>query len=42
MEVFTDIEYLRMYALELGGVYEYFIPIGQVVPINKFDYWNAQ
>ena len=42
MEVYPNAEYLKMQVLRMGGVYEHFIPIKQLIPITKYDYWCAQ
>jgi hypothetical protein len=41
MELFPNSQYLKMYVLRLGGVYEMFVPIKEVVPITPYDYWAA-
>ena len=42
MELFDKAGYLKLHVLRLGGVYEHWVPIKQVVPITPYDYWVAQ
>lgn len=41
MELYPNSEYLKMHILRMGGVYEMFVPLKQVVPITPYDYWVA-
>ena len=41
MELFSNAGYLKLHVLRLGGVYEHWIPVKQVVPITPYDYWCA-
>ena len=41
MEVFPGSKYLRLYTLKLNGVQEVYLPISEVIPITKYDYWAA-
>ena len=42
MEVFPDSQFLKLNVLRLGGVYEIFVPIKEMIPITPYDYWCAQ
>ena len=41
LELFPEAEYLKMHVLRLGGVYELYVPIKQIIPITPYDYWCA-
>jgi hypothetical protein len=41
MELFPNSDYLKLYVLRFGGVYEFFVPLHQVIPITPYDYWCA-
>ena len=41
MELFADAGYLKLHVLRLGGLYELYVPLKQVVPITPYDYWCA-
>ena len=41
MEVFPDSKFLRLHTLKLNGVQQVYLPIAEVVPITKYDYWAA-
>ena len=42
MELYPKADYLKMYVLRLGGVFEMYVPIKQIIPITRYDYWCAQ
>ena len=41
MEFFPNAQYLKLHVLRLGGVYEHYLPLKQVIPITPYDYWCA-
>ena len=41
MELFPESQYLRFYSLKLNGVHTTHIPIKELIPITKYDYWGA-
>ena len=41
MEVFPNAQYIKMYVLRLGGVYELYVPIKELIPITRYDYQCA-
>ena len=41
MEVFPEAGFLRMHTLRLYGVQQVYLPINEVIPITKYDYWCA-
>lgn len=41
MELYPKSEYMKLYTLRLGGVYEKYVPIKSMIPINRFDYWAS-
>ena len=41
MELLPNTETLKLHVLRLGGVYEMFVPIKEIVPITPYDYWCA-
>ena len=42
LELFPKSEFLRFHTLQLGGVQEVYLPIKNLIPITKYDYWGAQ
>ena len=42
MELFAASGYLKLDVLRLGGVFEMWVPVKEVVPITPYDYWCAQ
>ena len=42
LELFPKAEYLRFHTLQLGGVQQVYLPIKNLIPITKYDYWGAQ
>lgn len=41
MEVFPKSDYLKMYVLRMGGVFEMYVPVKEIIPITRYDYWCA-
>ena len=41
LELFPEAKYLRFHTLSLYGVQQVYLPIGNVVPVTKYDYWAA-
>ena len=41
MELYPKAEYLKMEVLRLSGVETFHVPVNQVIPITKYDYWGA-
>ena len=41
LELFPEAKYLRMKTLKLNGVHEVYMPIDEIIPITKYDYWCA-
>ena len=41
MELYPQSEYLSMEVLRFNGVETVYVPIKQVIPITKYDYWCA-
>lgn len=41
MELFPKANYLQFHVLRFSGVETLYVPIRQVVPITKYDYWGA-
>ena len=41
LELFPEAKYLRFHTLSLYGVQQVYLPISNVVPITKYDYWGA-
>ena len=41
LEVFPEAKYLRFHSLTLGEVQQVYVPIDEVIPITKYDYWSA-
>ena len=41
MELFPNAKYLRLHTLKLNGVQQVYLPINEVIPITKYDYWAA-
>ena len=42
LELFPQAEYLKFYTLQLGGIQQVYMPIKELVPITKYDYYAAQ
>ena len=41
MEFFPEAEVLKLYTLRLTEVQAIYVPVKQVIPITKYDYWGA-
>ena len=41
MELFADSKYLKLHTLKMNGVQQVYMPISEMIPINKYDYWCA-
>ena len=41
MEVFPESKFLKIHSLKLNGVHEHYMPISEMVPVTKYDYWAA-
>ena len=41
MELFPEAKYLKFQTLKLNGVHTVLMPISEVIPITKYDYWCA-
>uniref|UniRef100_A0A7S3MV86 Uncharacterized protein n=1 Tax=Strombidium inclinatum TaxID=197538 RepID=A0A7S3MV86_9SPIT len=41
MEFFPQSKFLRFYSLKANGIEEKYVPIKQIIPITKYDYWCA-
>ena len=41
MEMFPQSKYLLLHTLRLSGVEKRFVPIEEMIPITKYDYWCA-
>ena len=41
MELYPESKYLCLHALKLNGVQTTWIPIKEMIPITKYDYWAA-
>ena len=41
MEVYPESKKLRIFDLRLGGVYEQWMPISEVIPVTKYDYHSS-
>lgn len=41
LELFPKASYLRFHVLKFSGVEKVSVPIAQVIPITKYDYWAA-
>ena len=41
LELFPQAEYLKFYTLQLGGIQQVYMPIKELVPITKYDYYAA-
>ena len=41
LELFPQAKYLRFHVLKFDGVTRLHVPIDQVIPITKYDYWGA-
>ena len=41
MEVFPESKYLRLHTLKMNGVQQVYLPISEMIPITKYDYWAA-
>ena len=42
MELFPEAGFLRMHALRISGVHTFYVPIKEIIPVTKYDYWGAQ
>ncbi len=38
MELFPEAAYLKMHVLLMGGVFEHYVPVKQLIPITRYDY----
>ena len=41
MELYPGAELLAMHTLGMGGVHTAYVPVKEVIPITKYDYWCA-
>ena len=41
MELYPKAAYLKLEALRFTGVETIYVPVKQVIPITKYDYWGA-
>ena len=41
MQLYPEAGYIHMHTLRMGGVYDLYIPIKQIIPITPYDYWCA-
>ena len=41
MELYPEAGFLKMHSLRMSGVHTFFVPIANVIPITKYDYWGA-
>ena len=41
MELFPQSQFLKLHVLRLGGVYDFYVPVKEVIPITPYDYWCA-
>ena len=39
MEAFPESKFLKLHILRLGGVFELYVPLSEMVPITPYDYW---
>mmetsp|Transcript_2609 Transcript_2609/g.4368 ORF Transcript_2609/g.4368 Transcript_2609/m.4368 type:complete len:117 (-) Transcript_2609:37-387(-) len=39
LEVFPKSQFLKFYTLKLNGVEEYYLPLRDLIPITKYDYY---
>ena len=42
MELLPKSQSLKLHVLKMGGVFEMYVPVNQMVPITPYDYWCAQ
>ena len=40
MEVYPEAELIAMYTLGLGGVHKSYVPVKELIPITRYDYWG--
>ena len=41
MELYPNAGFLKMHALRMSGVHTFYVPVKQMIPITKYDYWGA-
>ena len=41
LELFPKADYLKFEVLKFSGVETVYVPINQIIPITKYDYWCA-
>ena len=41
MELFPESKFICLHTLKMNGVHQVFLPIAEVIPITKYDYWAA-
>jgi len=41
MELFPNAELMRLQVLRFSGVQTVYVPVNNIVPITKYDYWGA-
>ena len=41
LELFPKSNFLCFHTLTLNGVQQHFVPVSEVIPITKYDYWAA-
>ena len=41
MELFPNAKYLRLHTLKMHGVNQVYMPLDEIIPISKYDYWAA-
>ena len=39
--MFPESKFLKFYTLKMNGVEEYYLPIKDLIPITKYDYYAA-
>ena len=41
MELYPENKYLCLHSLKLNGVQKTWIPLNEMIPVTKYDYWAA-
>ena len=41
MELYPEAGFLKLHALRMSGVHAIYVPVKQMIPITKYDYWGA-
>ena len=41
MELFPKSQFLRFYSLKATGIEEKYVPVSQIIPVTRDDYWCA-